>query len=178
MIFKYFGIQPLIKSVNLSRWCYGSIFCLSYHFPYLSDPPVNSGWEPEPNSRIAETLPFASDEPSVGSSTPAWMLRSVLFPEPFWPMMPTVAFWHLEAYIAKRPEVGMAVEFAHAYVLRARFPEEPYNLNFFERSCLYEYHKSSLNPLFVLWKITMLRYKNIIENKRNGRSLSSPGNLP
>ncbi len=53
--------------------------------------PVTSGWNDDPSSRIAETRPSIALVPDVGSVVPARIFRSVLFPEPFSPTMPTTA---------------------------------------------------------------------------------------
>ena len=48
--------------------------------------PVNSGWKPEPSSRIEATFPRTANEPAVGAVMPARILSSVLLPAPFSPM--------------------------------------------------------------------------------------------
>ncbi len=48
--------------------------------------PVNSGWKPEPSSRMEATLPRTANEPEVGAVMPARILSSVLLPAPFSPM--------------------------------------------------------------------------------------------
>ena len=50
--------------------------------------PLNSGWKPEPSSRIAATRPRTSSRPVVGVATPATSLSSVDLPAPF---SPTIA---------------------------------------------------------------------------------------
>src|SRR6266567_4143330 len=53
--------------------------------------PVRSGSKPAASSIIGETRPSTWTVPMVGLSTPAANLRSVLFPEPLWPMSPTAS---------------------------------------------------------------------------------------
>ena len=48
--------------------------------------PVNSGWKPEPSSRIEAILPLTGNAPAVGAVMPARILSSVLLPAPFSPM--------------------------------------------------------------------------------------------
>ncbi len=48
--------------------------------------PVNSGWNPEPSSRMEATLPRTSALPAVGAVMPARILSRVLLPAPFSPM--------------------------------------------------------------------------------------------
>src|SRR3954466_4605204 len=50
--------------------------------------PVNSGLNPDPNSRRAATLPFTVTEPALGVIIPEIICSSVLLPLPFWPMIP------------------------------------------------------------------------------------------
>ena len=50
--------------------------------------PEISGWNPAPSSISADTRPLTRTMPLVGLVMPATSLSSVLFPEPFRPMMP------------------------------------------------------------------------------------------
>ena len=53
--------------------------------------PVKSGLNPVPSSRSAATLPLRFTLPVVGVVVPAMIWSSVLLPEPFRPMIPTVS---------------------------------------------------------------------------------------
>ncbi len=48
--------------------------------------PVNSGWNPEPSSRIEAILPLTRKAPDVGAVMPARIFNSVLLPAPFSPI--------------------------------------------------------------------------------------------
>ena len=48
--------------------------------------PVNSGWKPEPSSRIEAILPLTRNPPAVGDVMPARIFSSVLLPAPFSPI--------------------------------------------------------------------------------------------
>ena len=52
---------------------------------------VSSGSNPAPSSIIGEILPFTSTVPVVGLYTPLTTLRSVLFPAPLAPIIPTTS---------------------------------------------------------------------------------------
>ena len=52
--------------------------------------PEISGWKPAPSSMSAEMRPCTSTVPVVGLVMPATSLSSVLLPEPFRPMTPSV----------------------------------------------------------------------------------------
>src|SRR2546423_14420525 len=53
--------------------------------------PVSSGWKPVPTSKSEPTRPFTSTSPSVGAVMRERIFKSVDFPAPLRPMMPTTS---------------------------------------------------------------------------------------
>lgn len=65
---------------------------------------MNSGLNPAPSSNSADTLPLTCTVPEVGLRIPQIICSSVLLPDPFGPMIPTVSPQDIERHVAERIE--------------------------------------------------------------------------
>src|ERR671916_80999 len=73
-------------------------------FSMMFSRPVNSELNPAPSANSATSRPFTSTVPSVGCRMPETMLRSVLLPAPFRPMMPRVVPFSTSRFMSLRAQ--------------------------------------------------------------------------